>query len=321
MTLRFHMLAFCAFISLPVLAAEPLSIAVSRSPLSLPLYVAEHEGYFTAEGVQVRFEEVIGGHRAMQALLDGKTDLATSSETVVMFNSFKRNDFAIIASFVSSTDDVKLVTRPGSGISKVSDLAGKRVATILGAASHYYLDTLLLLSGVDPARVHIVGMQPEAMAQALQKGEVDAVTAWEPHPFQILGNVANANIVVTPRFYTLTFNLIASRKIINEKHDADLVKLLRAVERAQRFIAAEPNKAQSIMRARLGLEQPFIDWIWTGYNYRLALEQSMLSTLESEARWARTQGHVKAENSPNYIEFIYSTALRKTLPNSVSITE
>jgi NitT/TauT family transport system substrate-binding protein len=318
---RLCLLALCAAIFSPVIAAAPLTIAVSRSPLSLPLYVAEENGYFAAEGLQVRIEEVIGGHRAMQSMLDGKADLATVSETVVMFNSFKRNDFSILASFVSSNDDIKLVMRSNSGIGKISDLAGKRVGTILSTASHYYLDTLLLLSGVDHDRVKIIAMQPETMALALQKGEVDAVAVWEPYPFQILANVKDARLLSAPRFYSLTFNLAASRKLTEGEHNEDLLKLLRALNRAQQFIDTEPKKAQTIMKSRLGLEQAFVDWIWPRYNFRLSLDQSFLSTLESEARWARTQGHIKAAKSPNYLEFIYSKPLRQVLPGAVNITE
>lgn len=321
MSLRLCIFTLFALLLSSTLAAEPLTIAVSRTPLSLPLYVAEHEGYFAAEGVQVQFEEVTGGNRAAQALLDGKADLATTSETVVMFNSFKRNDFAIIASFVNSNDDIKLVARSGSGVTKVSDLAGKRVGTTLGTASHYYLDTLLILAGVDPERVTTVGMPPEAMAQALLKGEVAAIAAWEPYPFQIVGNVPGTQLVPAQRFYTLTFNLIASQKMTHGDYDKDLVKLLRALDRAQQFIATKPKQAQAIMQSRLDMQQPFIDWIWSRYNFRLALDQSLLSTLESEARWARKQGHIKAPNSPNYLDFIYTTALRKALPASVSIEE
>lgn len=321
MLLRLCLLACFGMIACPVFAAGPLTIAVSHTPLSLPLYVAEKQGYFADEGVQVRFEEVIGGNRAMQAMLDGKSDLATVSETVVMFNSFKHNDFAILASFVKSNDDVKLVTREGNGIAKVSDLAGKRIGTITGSASHYFLDTMLLLAGVDPDRAQVVSMQPEAMAQALAQGEVAAAAVWEPYPFKILDSIRDSRIVSTPRFYTLTFNLVASRKIIDSERNTELVKLLRALVRAEQFIAAEPKKAQAILQSRLGLEQPFVDWIWPRYNYRLALDQSLLSTLESEARWARKHGHVKANNSPNYLGFIYSAPLRAVNPDAVNMVE
>jgi ABC-type nitrate/sulfonate/bicarbonate transport system substrate-binding protein len=318
---RIVILVLCAVLSSPAVAAEPLVIAVSRSPLSLPLFVAEHQGYFVAEGVQVRFEEVLGGHRAMQALLEGKADLATVSETVAMFASFQRKDFAILASFVSSNDDIKLLTRAGSGIATASDLAGKRVGTVPGSASHYYLDTLLLLSGVAPERVRIVGLQPEAMAQALQNGEVAAVAVWEPYPFNMLAGVRDARIVPARRFHTLTFNLAASRKAIDGGREDDLVRLLRALERAEKFIASEPGKAQDILKSCLGLEQAFVAWIWPGYNYRLSLDQSLLPTLESEARWARRQGHVKAAGSPNYLEFIHAAPLRAVSPANVNMVE
>jgi len=313
--------AFSAFISFGAIAAEPLSIAVSRTPLCLPFYVAEHEGYFAAEGVQVRIEEVIGGHRAAKAVLDGVTDMGTIAETGIMFNSFKRNDFAILASFVNSNDVIKLVTRAGSGITTISDLAGKRVAITTATSSQYFLDTQLILSGVDYKKVHIVNMQPEAMAQALLKEEVAAVAVWDPFPFEILASVPDAQIVSAPRFYTLTYNLVASRKLLGKEHDDDIVKLLRALDRAQNFIAAEPGQAQAIMKSRLSLEQSLVNWIWPRYNYRLALDQSLLTTLENEARWARMNGHVQAASSPSYLDFIYAAPLRQASPNSVSIAK
>ena len=104
-------LAACA----PAVAA-PLVLALSKTPLSLPFYVAERHGLFAAEGLELQIREVIGGHRALQQVLAGQADLATCSEAVVMFTSFQSRDFALLASFVTSTDDVKLVAGPGSGI-------------------------------------------------------------------------------------------------------------------------------------------------------------------------------------------------------------
>ena len=84
--------------------AEPLRLSLSLTPLSLPFFVANSQGYFAAEGLQLKITEVTGGHRTMQQLEEGSADLATSSEAVVMFNSFQHDDFAIIASFVTSEE-------------------------------------------------------------------------------------------------------------------------------------------------------------------------------------------------------------------------
>lgn len=301
-------------------AVQPLRLSVSMTPLSLPIFVAESQGYFAAEGLDVKISEVIGGHRTLQQVFDGNADVATSSEAVVMFNSFKRSDYAVIATFVTSDDDVRVVTRASKGITGIAQLHGKRVATVIGAASHYYLDTSLLLSGVDPKQVQTRNVQPEAMVEALQKDEVDAIAIWEPFPFQALAGVADATVLAKTRAYLESFNLIVSKRILGTR-DEDLVKLLRAVDRAQRFVAAEPAKAQSILITRLHADQKFIDYLWPRYNYRLTLAQSLLTTLEGEARWARQEGYVKGERSPNYLDFIYSAPLRRVRPDVVTVRE
>ncbi len=301
-------------------AAEPIRISVSRTPLSLPIFVAESRGYFAAEGLPVRISEVIGGHRTLQQVFDGSADMATSSDAVVMFNSFKRDDYAVIATFVSSDDDLRLVTRASTGITRVPQLAGKRVATVVGASSHYFLDNSLLLNGVDPRTVQIKNMQPEMMVEALQKGEVDAIAIWEPYPFQALAKVSDAKVLPKSGGYVESFNLIISKKLQGVRDD-DLVKLLRALDRAQQFIASEPGRAKFILRERLQVDEKFIDSIWPRYNYRNSLNQSLLTTLEGEARWARREGHVKAEQSPNYLDFIYALPLRRVRPAAVNIRD
>lgn len=301
-------------------AAEPLRLAVSRTPLSLPIFVAESEGYFSAEGVAVVTDEVIGGHRTLQRVLEGQADLATSSEAVVMFNSFRSRDFAVIATFVTSDDDVKVVVRGESGIAGPRQLRGRRIATVTGAAAHFYLDTLLLLNGVDPKAAQVRGMQPEAMAEALARGEVDAIAVWEPFPYQALAAVPGAKLLPKTGAYVETFNLVVHARHRGARDD-DLVRLLRALERAQQLIAAEPLKAQAILRRRLQAEQGFVDWIWPRFRFRLTLDRALLQTLEGEARWARQEGHVKAERSPNYLDFIHAGPLRKVRPAAVDIVE
>ncbi|MDD2499294.1 MAG: ABC transporter substrate-binding protein [Geobacter sp.] len=301
-------------------SAEPLRLSLSKSPLSLPVYVADSLGYFAAEGVPLRIHEVIGGHRTLQELLAGTSDLATSSETVVMFNSFQQSNFAIIATFVSSDDDVKIITRSDTGICTPRQLAGKRIGTVVGSAGHYYLDMVLLMNGIDPKTVPVRNLQPEAMTDALKKGEVDAIAIWEPYPFKALKAVPGARMLAGSDAYRLTFNLIVHKKHLGTR-DGDLVKLLRALDRAEQFISRQPLQAMAIMRERLQLDQSFIDWIWPRYSYRLTLDQSLLMTLEGEARWARQEGYIQRGKTPNYLNFIHAMPLGKVRPSAISIVK
>jgi NitT/TauT family transport system substrate-binding protein len=298
----------------PAVAAG-LTIVVTHKVLGLHLYVADSQGFFAAEGVQVALKETSDSKSAMQQLLDGKADLVTAADSVVMFQSFERADFAVIATIATSDTAIKLIVGNAHG---TGQLAGKRIGMVIGTAGEYYVDSWLIFHGVDPKTTRPVSLRPEAMAGALANGAVDAVAIWDPFGFEILKTVAGARLLPNPNTYKLSFNLVAHRKLLGPR-DEELTRVLRALLRAEQFILAEPAKTQAILRERLKLGQDFIDEIWLNNRHRLSLEQSLLTTLESEARWARREGHVTADRSPNYLGLIHAEPLRKASPDRVGI--
>ena len=299
--------------------AQPLTLAVARTPLSLPIYVAGEKGYFVAEGIDLRLSDCIGGHRCIKQMLDNQADLATVSELPIVFNAFERNDFAVLGTFATTSEDMKMVAHARSGVSKPMHLAGKRVGVVIGTSSQYFLELYLLTVGVDPASLTMVPLQPEKMPEALATGTVDAIAAWEPHAY-LATRALGGSTVVLPNTsgYLLTFNLVGHRRLVGTR-DADLARLLRAVERAEQFIHDHPEEAKAILRTRLQLDQGFIDWVWSGFNYRLGLEQSLITTMEGEARWARRSGHVKGKTSPNFLGLLHTAPLKSVKPGAVGV--
>lgn len=302
----------------PASASQELVLAMSNASVNLPIFIADHEGYFTAQGLTVRIEEVPSSVHGMDILAQGKADLTTGSEVLVMFSSFKSSDFAVLATFGSSTEDMKVIAHGKSGINNPSQLANKRVGTILGSSSHYYIDTLALLNGVDPNSITLVGYQPGTIVAALAQHEVDAISIWQPLAYSAAEEIVGARTLPDAGFYTQRYNLIASRAVIGARED-ELIRLMRALDRAIQFIDNEPAKVRAIMAARLLVDTDNADWFLQRYRFRLALEQSLLTTLESEARWAREEGHVQAAQSPNYLTFIHAEPLTRVRPTAVGI--
>jgi len=297
------LLALCALV--PAAWAAPLVIAVSQS-------------FFAEEGLQPRMSPCVGGGRCMRMLRESRADVATMSDTPIMFAAFEGRDFAVIATFVTTTDDVKLIARRDSGISRAAHFAGKTVGVVHGAAGHYFLDVFLTLHGIDPKTVRTVPLSPEGMREALAAGTVDAVSIWEPFAHRIVRSAGDRVVVLpNPGLYRMTFNLVASRRVADTR-DADLAALLRALERAQTFIHDEPARAQAILRERLGVDEDFVRAVWPTLNFRLSLDQALLRTLESEARWALREGHAQGE-VPNHLPLLDPRPLLKVKPAAATL--
>ncbi len=321
-----HALKAALLVALALIAnhgrAQELTIAVSRTGLSLPLYVAEAQHYFAAEGVAVRTHECVGGPRCLKLLFDGQAQLATASELPVMFNSFARSDYAIVATFVTSSRDVKMIVRQSAGIDAAAKLRGRRVGTVKGTSAHYFLDAYLLFNGLDPRQIELVPLEPGDTAAAFKDGRIDAAAIWEPFAYRTLKALdGDGRILPSARIYTETFNLVAGHKFIAER-ESDLIKVLRALQRAQAFIAQQPRQAQAILKQRLGEDQAFIDATWSDVDYRMSLAESLVGTLEGQARWALREGHVTPGSAvPGYLQFVAPEALRQAVPAAVTLVK
>ncbi|OYY64821.1 MAG: hypothetical protein B7Y51_03950 [Burkholderiales bacterium 28-67-8] len=302
------------------LMAQTLVIGTSRAAQSLPIYVAESQNYFRAAGVEVLTREYPSGVACLAALAQGQVQIATTSEVGVMFNAFARPDLAIFATLSSSTTGQKIIVRKGSGIRSAQQLVAKRVATPPNSSAHYYLDSALVMNGIDPAQVAVQYLPADEVGAALVAGDIDAAVIWEPYAHQALKALgAQGELLPNVPVYTSRFNLVAARGPLAAR-EADFIKVLQAVERAMRFIAEHPEQAQAILRARLGVDPSYIADTWSNYRYALSLSQSLVTSIDVEARWALRKGQVSsAGEPPRGQDLVVTGPLRKVRPDRVTL--
>jgi NitT/TauT family transport system substrate-binding protein len=298
-------------------AAEP-RIAVSKSPLSLPFFVAKEKNLFAKYKVEPVVVECLGGDRCMKELVEGRVDLATSTELPFMFAVFDGTPISLMATFVTNKDDMRFIVRKSVLQDGVKSLAGKRVGYVNRASSHYYRDLFLLYQGIDPRMIVPVPMGGEALAKALANGEVDAISVWEPWG-RVALKLGGEDVVVvdTPRLYSQSFNLtVRNDYLLSQARRASAV--LAALNEAIRFIKKNPGEAKRILVRDAGVSAEVADLMWPTYRFELSLQQSLLTTLQGQARWARREGHVnKALGEPEFLNFIDASLLRKLSAKAV----
>lgn len=295
-----------------------LVLAVARHPLSLPLYVAEAQGYLAAERANVQLVDCDFGRRCLERLLAGEADLATVAVLPIVDAALRGERFGLLATIATSRNDAKIVTRRGSGIDAAAALAGRRVGTFVGTSAQYLLDLSLLAAGTDPAAVQLQPLQSDEAVPALLAHRVDALVVFEPYAWQAVQALgAQAQVIADRRLHVEPWNLVVSARTPPAR-DAQLQALCRALDRAMRFIADEPDEAWAILRRRLGIDATGVDWMRPDIDFALELRQSLLTALEGQARWALRGGHARGK-MPNFLDFLRPDPLSAVRPRAVTV--
>ena len=301
--------------------ATPLTLAVSSGPVSLPIYVAESRGYFRDEGLQLRVRECASGLECYQWLADrdSDVDVATAADLLVATGSGVHRDLAIIATISTSSQQIKLVARRSAKIAEVPQVRGKRIGTVLGSSAQYFLDNWLVFNDIDPDAVTVVGLAPGKLVGALESRAVDAIAIWEPlASTAALELGGDAVVFESPRVYTQHFNLVAARPTL-ERRDADIARLLRALVRAQQAIQDDPDAARALLAQRLHLAPTVAAMMMAHQDYRVRLDQSLVTTMQSEARWAARAGG--ARGNIDVLRAIAPAPLRHLDPTAVGLVQ
>lgn len=304
-------------------APEPVDkirLGVETSILSSPVWIAENKGYFQIEGLDVETKDFGSGKTALRTMLDeGSLDVVTVAQTPVMFTSFNRSDYAIIAIMTYSDNDVKVVGRMDQRIANVLDLKGKTIGVTKGSTGHSFLSVFLSNNGLAISDVELVDIEATELPKALAEGKVSAISAWEPHILDARGLLGTRSILFESKdIFREDWYLVASRDFI-KKHPNAIKRLLRTIEKSEEFIRKNREVSIDIVAGRLKADRKLIDKCWNDFEFKLVLDESTIINLEDSARWAISNRLTDAEKVPNYLDFIYIDALKAVNPVAVTI--
>ena len=295
-----------------------IRIAVSKTPLSTPVYIADEKGFFQKHCGDVRLKEVVGGNRSFESMAAGNADFATSSDSVLVYKAFNRSDFVALASFVQSDNDVKFITLEDSIQMQGSDLTNKKIAVVKGSASEYFLSTYLALEGVSADAVTLMDMPPNEMPDALESKMVDAIVPWEPFGYKAMQKLeGRVKVIPTKNLYSLTFNLVALKTDLETRPGAAEC-VLRSLSEAIDYIAINPLETQKIIASRLNLNTDFIFWIWPDYIFKLSLNRSLLMNLKSQAQWV-VSSEKSGQTVPDFMSLLDPEPLIRVKPEAASL--
>ncbi len=157
------------------------------------------------------------------------------------------------------------------------------------------------------------------MQEAIEGNKVDAVCTWNYPLLQIKRQLGlNGTIIYDKEIYTETFNVAAQQDFV--KNNPETVKhFLRAMIKAENFVANHPDEAQAIMSAATKIDLDLVREVWSIFSYRVVLDQKLLITLEDETRWAMKNKLTDQTVVPDYRDYIHLDSLRAVKAEAVKI--
>ena len=213
------------------------------NPSHAPLFVAEEQGYFKAQGLDVELVGPADPADPPKLVAANKADIAITYEPQLMEQVDQGLPLVRIGTLIDHPLDCLTVLN-SSPIHSINDLKNKRIGQSNGAMTGVMLKTMLEHNGLQPHDVDIINVHYD-LSQALLSQRADAVTGmmrtFEVIQLELAGHPARLFLPEqngVPNYSELIF--VTHKSHI---HDTRFVKFLQAVRQGEQYLQQHPEAA------------------------------------------------------------------------------
>jgi len=299
---------------------DSISVAYSPFESSELFLVADDRGFFTENGLSLTLYRSSSGAAALDDMVNGKGDMAVSvSEYPLVGKVFQGTPARALAS-MDKGEYIYIIARKDRGIVNPLDLKGKRVGTTTGSIAEFYLGRFLSLHGLGMQDIRYLSVKtPNETANAVTAGDIDAAVLAQPYA-DLARDRLGTNAVAWPAQSSQPlYALVVSTDSWIAGHPEQVTRFLRALAEAEAFTGTHPAEAKAIVQERLNLDPGYMDTVWQQNQFTLTLDQSLVLTMEDEARWMIANNLTNETAVPDFRRYIDTAGLEAVRPGSVNI--
>ncbi len=296
---------------------EKITLAAAEYLTGGLVYIAEDQGYFEKNGLDVTIKGYGSGKACADALLNGDADISTSADFVFVRNSFEHTDLRILGT-VATKQVKELVARKDRGITTISDLVGKRIGVTEKSGAEFQLGVFLTLNGLSQQDVEFLYLRPSEIKEGILNDDIDAAFTWDPYLHNIKEGLGD-NAISWPGGEDFYFLLITKEAWI-ENNPAAAERFMKSVLEAEDYMKDNSKESKEFVKNRFDYESDYMDYSWPKQEFTVVLPQGMLIMFDDQARWAINNKLTDETEVPNYLDYIYPDALHEVKPEAVKIT-
>ncbi len=215
---------------------DSLVIGVMPDINSIPLVIAQEEGYFRKEGLKVEIMQFKSAIARDSALQSGNLDGEITDVLAIAFAHQNGFDLKITS---RTTGSYKMIVNQDSKITSVADLKGKEVGLSKNTLIEYVTDKIIVKSGYQPEIVNKVAISqiPNRLAM-LENGKIDAATL--PDPLATLAIKQGGKLLHSSNQLGMHLGFIAFTGEAIQQKPEEIKALYRAYNKAIDYINRTP---------------------------------------------------------------------------------
>jgi len=215
---------------------------------------------------------------------------------------------------VTEHHEAKLTVRTNV-ISKPGDFIGRKVGTVTGTNSDYYMYRWLEANHISTDQVQIVPFtDPQVMVQSFVQGDIDAMFAWEPYNYTATSQLPKLSASWPTTLYSGRHSIIMNADYLST-HKKAAEQIIRGFVKAEQFIKDHPAESKAIVEKATGVDAKALDSLWADYVVKVELDDGLHSILGDEAAWiTKTDG---SGTPPNLEGFVDAGPMEAVAPGRV----
>lgn len=290
--------------------SEPITLRVPIPPTmgSTQFFIAEEEGFFAEQGLQIQYMDIIRSTDALPALVQGKLDVLHGVMSVGFLNAMARGGkikFVADKGYLPSTGCAYNALLARRAFAEAGErgtpiqMKGRRIAINPVSIEAYYVEKFLSTVGLTLNDTTIVDIPTAIIPEALEKGTIDFAATTEPWVTRVLeakqGVIWTSINQVIPDFQ---FALLLYGPTLLEKNPEAGKRLMIAYLKAVRqYNQGKTERNLKMITKRTRLEEEFLKKVcWSPH--RNSGEINIRSVLDFQA-WGAKKGFIEKEVSPD----------------------
>ena len=304
MVMKFFGAATALTFSVTSAFADDITIGFAPNLQTLPIVVAQSEGYFAEEDITLETVKFTSGRRALEALIGGQLDVAFMAEYPVSIAALRDQPFGTFTTLSRYTAN-RMISKASIGFEDPTSLEGKKIGTTMGSNTQFFTEALLTEFGVN---AEVINVSPPDIVPALARGDIDAGIMFPdfyPAAEKALGDDYRE---FRSDAYIAWFVLSATPEMLNDRPN-ELAGFVRALIKAEEFIKTNPDGAMAALETATEglLSMETIKAKFTEAEYEIGLGKGLLDILETQANWVVEQGMVEATPSRDLLKGFLAT--------------